>query len=148
MEKEKYVDCPEAEKIAARLVEKFGLDDAKEANIKFLKRLTETSPYLGKCSRATGKWAYLTGYDYVIEVWEPWWEQADDREREALIYHELLHIVRRRTRSGKLRWALRKHDVEEFTEVARAYGAWTPSLKEFYKGLDSYERRRDSADAD
>jgi len=134
-EAKKYADCPECEEVAEQLISRFDLEDAKEAKIRFLMKMTDASAYLGKCSRTTGKWAYLTGYDFVIEIWFPWWERATRREREALLLHELLHIERKMTRSGKLRWSLRRHDVEEFTEVVRHYGGWTKNLQQLGKLL-------------
>ncbi|MCD6214418.1 MAG: hypothetical protein J7J46_05540 [Candidatus Desulfofervidus sp.] len=128
-ETEKYVDAPEVEALAKKLIKKFQLSDAEEAVIKFLFYRAEKSSFFGKCSRATGKWSYLTGYDYVIEVWEPFWSRVSDHAKEALIYHELLHIQKQVTTKGKVKWILRKHDVEEFLDVVREYGPWSDNLQ-------------------
>jgi len=139
-ETEKYVDAPAVEALAKKLIKKFALDDAEEAVIKYLFYKAEKSSFFGKCSRATGKWSYLTGYDYVIEVWEPFWNRVSDYAREALVYHELLHIQKQVTAKGKVKWTVRKHDVEEFLDVVREYGPWSDnlqSLKELLVGDDS-----------
>ncbi len=69
-----------------------------------------------------------------------WWHPASDRDREALVFHEMLHASIARDQYGALRfnrqtgepvWTLRAHDVEEFNEVARRYGAWSPDIAEF-----------------
>ena len=123
-ETEKYVDAPEVEALAKKLIKRFRLSDAEEAVIKFLFYKAEKSSFFGKCSRATGKWSYLTGYDYVIEVWKPFWDRSTDQVREALVYHELLHIQK-----GKVKWVVRKHDVEEFLDVVQEYGPWSANLQ-------------------
>jgi len=140
----KYEECDECETIAKDLFRRFPvpLTHAAEAHIKFLKKLSDKSHYLGKCSRTTGKWAYLTGYDYVIEVWGDWWDSAQPQEREALLFHELYHIVKGETAQGKVKWGLRRHDVEEFHEVARIYGAWDSSLKHFEEQLRRHDDKR------
>ncbi len=137
----KYDECPECEVLASELMQKYPemLHDAQEANIKFLKKLSERSSYRGKCSRTTGKWAYLTGYDYVIEVWGEWWDEASLQEKEALLCHELRHIARVTTSQGKVKWVLRRHDVEEFLEIVNAYGAWEPSLRALSNAIKQYE---------
>ncbi|MCD6148993.1 hypothetical protein J7J18_06505 [bacterium] len=137
----KYEECPECEEIAKDLMRRFPnlLEHAKEANIRYLKKWSEKSRYLGKCSRATGKWAYLTGYDYVIEVWADWWAGAELQEKEALLLHELRHIVKSITSQGKVKWGLRQHDVEEFFDVVRIYGAWDNSLMKLKKVLEESE---------
>jgi len=138
-ETEKYVDAPEVEALAKKLIKKFQLSDAEEAVIKFLFYKAEKSSFFGKCSRATGKWSYLTGYDYVIEVWKPFWDRSSDQTREALVYHELLHIQKQVTSTGKVKWVVRKHDVEEFLDVVREYGPWSTNLQSleeiFYENM-------------
>jgi len=129
-EAEKYEDAPMVESLARELIEKYELHDAKEAHVKYLFYKADESSYLGKCSRATGKWSYLTGYDYVIEIWKPFWDSATDQARRAVVYHELLHIQKKVTKKGKVRWLIRKHDVEEFLEVVQEFGPWSTMMQE------------------
>jgi len=128
----KYTECPECANIAENLFERFPdvLADASRAKITYLQKLTDKSLFLGKCSRTTGKWSYLTGFDYVIEVWNEWWSTASVQEKEALLFHELSHIQLRTTNSGE-KWTLRRHPLEEFPMVYKFYGAWSPALQTF-----------------
>lgn len=130
---EKYSECVECEEIAKLLINKHPelLEDASKAKIKYLKKSAEKSKFRGKCSRTTGKWSYLTGFDFVIEVWAEWWETATSVQKEALILHELRHITLTTTTSGKEKWVLRIHSLEEFLEVYKLYGAWCEELKDF-----------------
>lgn len=77
--------------------------------------------------------------DFLITLDLPWWEQASDREREALIWHELSHIRQETDKFGELKFdrdgnptfGLVEHDITAFrSEVAR-YGAWTPDIADF-----------------
>jgi len=115
-EAEKYVDAPEVEALAKKLIKKFQLSDAEEAVIKFLFYKAEKSSFFGKCSRTVGKWSYLTGYDYVVEVWKPFWDRSSDQTREALVYHALLHIQKQVT-AGKVKWVVRDYGIKEVLDV-------------------------------
>jgi hypothetical protein len=70
---------------------------------------------------------------------QQFWTQADGRAREALVYHELLHAAHavdrdgepKFTEEGKPIWDIRGHDIEEFNDVVRRYGAWAPDVVAF-----------------
>ena len=126
-----YVDNPEIEKIAKTLYGQ--MDWVEEPNVKFLMLMADESQYLGKCSKATGKWKYLTNMDYIVEVWNCFWDSADQHDREALLMHELMHIESAEKKDGSLVWKIRKHDVEEFLDVTKRYGLWSPPLIEIGK---------------
>lgn len=74
----------------------------------------------------------------VILDWE-YWEGADARQREILVYHELMHAIQKVDREGSPRfnddgtpaWGLRGHDVEEFAAVVLRYGAHNDDIKRF-----------------
>jgi hypothetical protein len=121
-----YIEVSEVEAIATSIIPK--LLWPEQPKIKYLVLSAEKSNYLGKCSKASGKWKYLTDYDYVIEVWESFWDTADMFAQEALLYHELLHIMPV-DKDGEIKWKMRKHDVEEFLEVASKYKAWNAGLQ-------------------
>ncbi len=77
--------------------------------------------------------------DFLVILDAEWWAEASEREREALLWHELAHIkpavdkfgAPRLDRDGVPVMRLVEHDVAAFrSEVAR-YGAWSPDLQEF-----------------
>jgi hypothetical protein len=107
-----------------------GMQFIEKPKIKFLMLTADKCKYLGKCSRATGKWKYLSHIDYVIEVWETFWSSTTDSNiREALVYHELRHIHCTEKEDGELVWSLNDHDIEEFIDVVNKYGAWRRELQ-------------------
>lgn len=69
--------------------------------------------------------------DFLITLDAPWSARIGDAEFCALLEHEMYHCGHARdqfgapkfTRSGRPKYALRGHDVEEFVGIVRRYGA-------------------------
>lgn len=83
--------------------------------------------------------------DFVMILDEVFWESATAREREILIFHELCHVELKRDKDGEVvidddtgraKWKLRGHDVEEFSRVVERYGAYSEGLRQFKAALD------------
>jgi len=105
---------------------------ARKAKVKFLFKVKFNNPHiLGKCTRATGPWRFLTEYDYVITINKDFWEKADEIQKRALLYHELCHVEWKPPTENYPggRWALRRHEVEEFFDVVDKFGLWMDNLK-------------------
>lgn len=93
---------------------------------------------LGKCVKLSGPARYFAlGSHFLV------WLGADgcrtrnfdDRQVEALLYHELLHIVREEKvdDEGNLLavvYRTRGHDTELFYDEIKEYGLWRDSLKQ------------------
>jgi hypothetical protein len=77
--------------------------------------------------------------EFVVVINGPWWEQAKDIDREALIYHELLHVKQAIDEFGGLKfdrdgfpvWTIKGHDIEAFNDEVRRYGAWKSDIGDF-----------------
>lgn len=77
--------------------------------------------------------------DFVILLDLDYWEGADVRQREILVFHELCHCIHKEDRDGDPRyddngrpvWGLLGHDVEEFTSVVARYGAYSDEIRIF-----------------
>jgi hypothetical protein len=133
----KYVFDQEVEDLAKTILEAESYNWPQLPNVKFLVLETENCDYLGKCSKVTGKWKYLTGYNYVIEVWRTFWDSADFETRKALLNHEILHIEPVYKRDESFDWGLKKHDVEEFYDIVVKYGCWNDSLKAMKEAINN-----------
>ena len=142
--RKKYEEALEVERIGKSLLKKFPELDASEARIKYLFLIAKRDPgYLGKCSKADGKWKFLTNFDFVIEALKSFWEKVDRREKESLVLHELLHIRKGiEKRTNKIKWVIRKHDLEEFNNVIKLHGCWTQELRDFYRYLKNYYKNK------
>ena len=77
--------------------------------------------------------------DFLIILDKSYWLDSSARLREILVFHELSHCIHKRDKFGDLVydmderpvWALKGHDVEEFTSVVSRYGAWNDEIKQF-----------------
>jgi len=87
--------------------------------------------------------------DFILTLDAEFWDTANERQREALIFHELMHCAQAQDKEGEPRfdpeglpvWAIRAHDIEEFNEVVRRYGAWKEDVAAFIRAAT--ERRND-----
>jgi hypothetical protein len=76
---------------------------------------------------------------FVMEVALPIWQDLTDRQKDALVDHELIHFaIEENELLGPIR-TIRPHDVEEFTAIASRYGAWRPALERFADALRLHE---------
>lgn len=66
--------------------------------------------------------------DYVIEVGLDQWERLEARQRRIVLDHELCHGAGQ-DENGK--WTVVGHDLEEFCQIVRRYGKWSPDVELF-----------------
>lgn len=73
---------------------------------------------------------YFSGEnDILMFIDKKVWELAKPEEKEALIDHELCHIVYSENRKGDPVYKLRDHEVFEFNEIILRYGGWSSNLR-------------------
>jgi len=95
----------------------------------------------GQAKLVTGLNAFLASGDtqtdgdeiepfFVILITKMSWDRMEEKHKTALVDHELMHCDFD-TESG--RPSLRDHDVTEFHEIVKRYGAWTYDLEMFFK---------------
>lgn len=85
--------------------------------------------------------------DFLIVLDTAFYVGADDRTREALVYHELCHCAqafdaygspRFHRETGRPIWAIVSHDIEEFNAVVQRYGEWKGDITDFIDAVRSY----------
>lgn len=84
--------------------------------------------------------------DFLMILDHTFWSNAPMLQRTALVHHELLHADHKRdkdgeplfTEDGRPRWGIRPHDIEEFNEVVRRYGAWLPDIRSFVTAFSEH----------
>lgn len=78
--------------------------------------------------------------DFLIVLDNEYWTAASARQREILVYHELTHcghavdkfgVPRFDKETGAPVFCIRGHDVEEFVDVVKRYGAHNDDIKAF-----------------
>jgi hypothetical protein len=69
----------------------------------------------------------------VIEYAEDIWQRMTSIQREALVFHELCHIVVEPGEEEDDVWSfrLRTHDLEAFADEVTRYGAWKSDIAYF-----------------
>lgn len=94
----------------------------------------------GECSKIQEKHKWAIPCDFTVTIFEPNVKRFNERQMEALIYHELLHIEVDET-TKKYRTV--PHDLEDFKAVIRKYGIdWSEpggdvDVREEVKGGDA-----------
>lgn len=146
-----YWRAPEVERIARKLIGKHHSHlNRHDVAIKYLFRdppaRSKGRLVYGKASKVGGRTAYLVGLEhndrldddgpvdfFVVEIAFDPWQGLTDRQKAALVDHELCHLdVEIPEGSNEDRKLLtRGHDLEEFTEVVQRHGLWRPTVAEF-----------------
>ena len=76
---------------------------------------------------------------FLVTIDLEWWQEATPLEREALVYHELLHVKQSIDKNGdpafdmdgNPKFGLVGHDIEAFNAEVERYGAWHPGIATF-----------------
>ena len=100
---------------------------------------------LGKCRKASDLDRELAAFDFVILLSRPFWRDArvTDPQRQALLDHELCHAALTydekgepvEDERGRLVYRIRKHDIEEFTDIVARHGCYKADLERFAQAL-------------
>jgi len=108
---------------------------------------------LATARRASDLDNQLHGWDFIVELNSEAWHAAgfDRRQMSALLDHELSHCSVQIDDSGepvedergRPVWRLRKHDVEEFSEVVSRHGLWRPDLERFAQAALAAQKAAD-----
>lgn len=141
--------APEVEKLADELIVKHHAHlNRTDVTIKCVFRdppaKSRGKIVLGKAGKVGGRSAYLVALEhaarvepgepvdfFVVEIaYEPW-QGLTDRQRLALVDHELSHLDVELDDNGNRKLVTRGHDLEEFTEVVQRHGLWRPPVAEF-----------------
>jgi hypothetical protein len=81
--------------------------------------------------------------DFIMTLDRQFWDGAAPHQRIALVHHELKHIRHKLdaegdekfTEEGDPVYELVAHDLEEFGDTVRRFGAWLPDVKMFADAL-------------
>lgn len=102
---------------------------------------------LGKCKKASDLDRELAPYDFVIILNEDFWRNpvVTDAQRRVLLDHELCHACRALDDElepvidvrGRPVFRIRKHDIEEFTDIVQRHGIYLHDLERFAKALEA-----------
>lgn len=145
----KFSEAPEVQRVAIQLINeentKFGhLADARTAYL-FRHGGWESKgrTVLGKAYVMSERQRFISKVDLQVVVNKEAWDRADDKQREALVAHELCHFEQMDPDSyGRPRWRAADHDVEEFSYIIRKYGLIFEDLHQFMEAYRTGEVER------
>lgn len=135
-----YTPAPEVQRIAERLIEKHH-EHLRLVRIEyiFVTELVKKGGRLiwGDARKVSGLSAWLATPEnersdepnpfFVLEIILPMWNRLDEKQRLALVDHELSHFST--DDAGKP--VMVPHDLEEFTGVVQRHGLWRPEVEFF-----------------
>ena len=134
-----FLEAPDLHEVARRLTGdpdlKAHLRAAGHWDISFLWKkeggAKNGKAILGKCVKVTGVLTAFTGSQFVIYLAANHARdhQLSERQVEALVFHELLHVEEIVDDNGNVRTGIAAHDFEEFAAVIHRYGAWDEGLR-------------------
>jgi predicted metallopeptidase len=96
-----------------------------------------SSSFIAQIRKNGYPWAMaLPDYDYVITFWSTRFDNKPKSYRLFVMLHELLHIPEGGfdRKNKKTYRKLRRHDIEDFSELRHAYGIRLQKVKDIYKG--------------
>jgi hypothetical protein len=104
----------------------------------------ELKPHtIAKVTKASPLWRCLTNREYVIQFRQAFWDAFDERQRTAVVHHELTHIDITVDAKGRTRYGTREHDVEDFTQTMRRFGPILPSRAAFVKAFLDWQHEQE-----
>jgi len=146
-----FVHAPELKELAQQVMTDYDefrdLRVALEERALTIRYVWETKPFdpakdelkthtIAKVTKANDLWACLAETDLALQFREWFWRPLNDRQKEAIVWHELRHIRILTDEGGAFAGIkLREHDVEEFAGVMRHFGAIVPGRRAF---VDAY----------
>lgn len=106
---------------------------------------------VGTCERVNDKHRELLGasgasFDFIITLRKKTWEdiRTSEKVKDAILDHELTHAEIKTQEGepvederGRKVYRIRKHDIEEFSSIARRYGCYRVDLEEFAAALEA-----------
>ena len=99
---------------------------------------------LGKLTKASDLDRELHAFDFIIQLNADFMADFSPEQQTALIDHELCHgapVLDDKSSDqifderGRACWRTRKHDIEEFSVVAKRHGGWKRDLERFAEAL-------------
>lgn len=143
----KFVPAPEVKTIAEDLIPKYHphLADSRIEYVFIdtipnkggkevwgsMRKITNLPAYLG--ADESDKERGINTPFFVLSITEPVWKDLSDKERIALVDHELCHGGVEVTEEGDYKLGIIPHDLEEFSCIVERHGLWRKDVEQFFK---------------
>jgi len=90
----------------------------------------------------------LAEYDFIITVAYPTYQELTDKQKTAVVDHELEHCFVDEDDSGEVKLKIITHDFEEFNSIIRRHGLWKPDLVTMSKAVTDQDDLDDDEEED
>lgn len=140
------MESPEVEEVAKTVIERENLEFGP-AEIGYFLVYPNLSKYkAAKVVKASREVRYYSGNHYLIEVSGDMWDMLDQKTREMVIFHQLLHVdpvFKAKNQEWKMK--IRKPDFADFYEINDKYGnEWYKTVQATVSSLYDLDPRRES----
>jgi predicted metal-dependent peptidase len=125
--KDKFWDAVEVREIATKLIGEDGTFTFPK-NTPILYLFVDKMKDLGNIAHCSEKVEFASAYKFIMTINYEVWSRMTEREREALVFHELCHIF---YDAEKDKYSCVDHDLEEFGRVVSRYGLWRRDVQMF-----------------
>lgn len=138
-----YIPAPEVEVLAKQIINDIR-PQLGHVRIAYVFRpeaaISDDKVIAGMCVRVDDRNRSIHDHDFIIEISKDIWDDATEEFRRALIDHELGHAGLRADENGDILYDektnrpktyIRKHDIEEFSDVFERHGAYHKNLRDF-----------------
>lgn len=140
------MESSEVATIAEEIIERESLDFGP-AEIGYFLVYPNLSKYkAAKCVKANREVKYYSGNDYLIEISGELWDMLDQKTREMVVFHQLLHInpvFKAKNEEWKMK--KKKPDFADFYEINDKYGnEWYKTVQATVSSLYDLDHSRES----
>jgi hypothetical protein len=135
-----FEEDPELVTLANAIITKHKLD-LNSVTIRYVL----VGPYIsktvhGRCLKANNELKFFGACDYLIEFSKDIWELLDDKTKEALMFHELLHPLIKTSTKGQMVPSIVDHDIKDFRRIIKEYGPdWFQNFRDIVKSTYELE---------
>jgi len=140
------MESPEMETIAKKVISDYNLEFGPAEIGFFLVYPHISKQRAAKAMKATREVKYYSGNDYLIEVSGELWDMLDQKTKDMMIYHQLLHLdptFKSKTQEWKMN--LRKPDFADFYAINDKFGnEWYKTIQATASSLYDLDPRQES----
>ncbi len=140
------MESPEIATIAEEIIERESLDFGPAEIGYFLVHPNLSKYKAAKCVKANREVKYYSGNDYLIEISGELWDMLNQKTREMVVFHQLLHInpvFKAKNEEWKMK--KKKPDFADFYEINDKYGnEWYKTVQATVSSLYDLDPARES----
>lgn len=142
MSEKEIIECEDLMELMNEVIKEEKLDFLAGVDIMPVLVYPEISPTVaGKCSVSNYKIKYFGRFQYLLEFSGELWDLLPIETKKVLCLHELYHINITHDKKGNTKYKIRKHDLEDFTQIIKRYGTeWLENIKLISQSIEDKKK--------